>query len=65
MEERAAYVVKDPNPTGIPVRWLRFLYRMARLERGKVYHVTIIIPDKADCEPTWAISDGAKVENGG
>lgn len=64
-EQRATYAATQPNPSGIPSRWLRFLYRMAKLERGKIYHVTIIVPEKADSEPQWAISDGAKVENGG
>lgn len=66
MEERVAYqVVPQPNSVGIPVRWLRFLYRMAGLERGRLYHVTIIVPEQSDAEPTWAISGGSKVENGG
>lgn len=58
------YAVKEPNPTGIPARWMNFLQRMARLERGKIYTVTVIVPERADCEPQWAISEGAKVENG-
>lgn len=60
----AAYQTKQPNPAGIPTRWLRFLYRMAGLERGKVYNITVIVPYESDTEPTWAISGGAKVENG-
>lgn len=63
-EQGQAYQVKQPNPTGIPARWLRFLYRMAGLERGKMYTVTLIVPNEPDAEPTWAISGGAKVENG-
>ncbi len=63
-EQKAAYTVKEPNPTGIPARWLRFLYRMAQLENGRVYTVTLIMPSKPDSEPQWAISDGTKVENG-
>lgn len=59
----AAVDYKVPNPTGIPARWLRFLYRMAQLERGKIYHVTIIVPEKVDSEPRWAIDTGAKLEN--
>lgn len=62
-EQRVAYEVKQPNPAGIPTRWLRFLYRMATLKGGQVYTITVIIPDKPDREPQWAISDGAKVEN--
>jgi len=64
VETKAVYAVKEPNPSGIPVRWLRFLYRVAGLERGRLYHVTIIVPEQSDAEPTWAISGGAKVENG-
>lgn len=64
-QERVQYAVKEPNPTGIPARWLRFLYRMAKLEAGKVYTVTVIMPSEPDSEPTWAIMGGAKVENGG
>lgn len=64
-ELKAAYVVKEPNPTGIPARWLRFLYRVAGLQRGQVYNITLIVPDKPDSEPQWAISGQGKVENGG
>jgi hypothetical protein len=64
MEHAVPYVVKEPNPTGIPARWLRFLYRMATLENGRVYTITVIMPTKPDSEPQWAISGCAKVENG-
>ncbi len=64
-ESRAPYVVKEPNPSGIPALWLRFLYRVAKLERGRIYQITVIVPEKADSEPQWAISGGSKVENGG
>jgi hypothetical protein len=64
-EQRTAYQVKEPNPSGIPIRWLNFLQRVARLERGKVYNITVIIPECADSDPQWAISGSAKVENGG
>ncbi len=64
-EQCSPHAVKEPNPSGIPARWLRLLYRLAGLERGRLYHVTIIVPDKLDSEPTWAITAGAKVENGG
>jgi hypothetical protein len=62
-EERVVYAVREPNPTGIPARWLRFLYRMATLKGGQIYTITVIVPDKPDGEPQWAISSGAKVEN--
>lgn len=64
MEERAAYVVTQPNPTGIPARWLRFLYRVASLEGGRTYMLAITIPDKPGHEPTWAVIGDGKVENG-
>jgi hypothetical protein len=63
-ELREAYIVKEPNPTGIPIRWINFLQRVARLERGRIYTITVIIPERADSEPQWAVSDGGKVENG-
>lgn len=64
-QERVQYAVKEPNPTGIPARWLRLLYRLARLEAGKMYNITIVVPEKPDSEPTWGIGVGVKVENGG
>ena len=63
VEHRTVYPVKEPNPAGIPARWLRFLYRVAGLQAGRIYHVTIIMPNDNEHEPQWAISDGAKVEN--
>lgn len=63
MESSVAYTVKEPNPTGIPARWLHLLYRLAKLERGKVYTITLIVPTE-DGDPQWAISGAAKVENG-
>jgi hypothetical protein len=63
-EQRAQYTVKEPNPAGIPARWLRFLYRVAKLEAGRVYTLTLIVPSQVDAEPTWAISGEGKIENG-
>jgi hypothetical protein len=62
-ETAVAYRTKEPNSVGIPARWLRFLYRVAGLERGRVYTITVIVPSQADHEPQWAISEGVKVEN--
>jgi hypothetical protein len=62
MSERAtAYEV---NHVRVPARWLNFLYRCAQLKGGQVYTITVIVPDKADTEPQWAISAEGKLENG-
>jgi hypothetical protein len=61
MSERA--VAYDANPN-IPSRWLRFLYRVAGLEHGRVYTITLIVPSTSDSEPQWAISAEGKIENG-
>lgn len=63
MEHRSTCEAKEPNPVGIPTRWLRFLYRMASLKGGQMYTITLIVPDKPNSEPQWAISSGMKVEN--
>lgn len=64
-EQRVDYQVVHPPHARVPARWLRFLYRMAQLENGRVYTITVIMPSQPDSEPQWAITDGAKVENGG
>lgn len=64
-EQCAPYVVKEPNPSGIPARWLRFLYRMAGLERGKVYNMVVIVPDKETEPVKWTFVGNGKLENGG
>lgn len=46
------------------MRWVNFLQRVARLERGRVYTLTLIVPSHADAEPVWAISSEGKIENG-
>lgn len=44
-------------------RWaLRLLYRLAQLQNGQAYTVTIIM---AGSEPVWAVQPIGKVENGG
>lgn len=57
------YTVAQPPHARVPERWLRFLFRVAQLEAGRVYTITVIVPSKPDSEPQWAISDGSKVEN--
>lgn len=48
----------------VPAAWLRFLYRMAGLERGRVYTITLIVPDKAQAEPMWTVDATRQLENG-
>jgi hypothetical protein len=64
-EVKAVYQVKEPNPTGIPARWLRFLYRVARLDTGYCYTITLIVPPKDGDAPQWAILNKAAIESGG
>lgn len=43
-------------------RWaLRLLYRLAQLQRGQAYTVTVIM---AGDEPVWTVQQMGKVENG-
>ena len=64
-ETKVAYQVAPQPHARVPERWLRFLFRMAQLERGRVYNITVIIPDKPESEPQWSIAGAAKLENGG
>lgn len=44
-------------------RWaLRLLYRLAQLQRGQAYTVTVIMTGN---EPVWTVQAMGKVENGG
>jgi hypothetical protein len=62
-EAKAAYVVKEPNPAGIPARWLNFLQRCARLEGGRTYNFVLIVPAD-DSDPIWSLLADGKLENG-
>jgi hypothetical protein len=63
-ELRTEYQVPEPNPTGIPRQWLPILQRMARLERGKIYDITLVVPDEPGSKPYWGLTGQAKIEGG-
>ncbi len=48
----------------VPSAWLRFLYRVAGLERGRIYTITLVIPATDATEPQWAIQSAGLIENG-
>jgi hypothetical protein len=50
--------------TGVPSTWLRFLYRMIVLERGRMYTLVLNVPENPQDEPTWAIMGEGRTENG-
>lgn len=64
-EARAEYRTKHPNPTGIPARWLRLLYRLASLQGGRVYNIILSVPEKQGEPVTWAFLGDGKRENEG
>lgn len=47
----------------MPARLRNLMQRLARLERGKVYTLVLIVPDSADGEPCWSLQNEAKLEN--
>lgn len=51
----------QPPACDVP-RWaLRLLYRLAQLQRGQAYTVTVVM---AGDEPVWTVQQMGKVENG-
>ncbi len=44
-----------------PVWFTRLALRIAQLEAGRVYNLTLIVPAKG--EPTWSVTGGGKLEN--
>lgn len=46
-----------------PVWAWKFVRRLATLERGRAYDVTVIVPDD-EAEPVWIVRAGGKLENG-
>lgn len=46
----------------LPAWAIRLAYRVAQLEHGRAYNVTVI---KANQEPSWTVQPMGKVENGG
>jgi len=62
-EHRTAIPVKEPNPAGIPARWMNFLQRIARLEGGRTYNLVLIVPADGG-DPSWSLLAEGKLENG-
>lgn len=46
----------------LPAWAIRLAYRVAQLERGRAYNVTVIMANR---EPSWTVQPIGKVENGG
>lgn len=46
----------------LPAWALHLIYRLAQLERGKAYNVTVMMVSDA---PVWTVQAIGKVENGG
>lgn len=63
-EAAVSYQVNQMPYARLPKRWLPLFFRLAGLERGKVYNIAIIVPDKPDSDPQLAILGQGKVENG-
>ena len=50
------------DASSILPRWgLRLIYRLAQLERGRAYNVTVLMVGD---EPVWTVQSIGKVENG-
>lgn len=47
----------------VPSQWIRLIYRLAALERGRIYTITLVVPEKANSEPQWAIQAAGVLEN--
>lgn len=47
----------------LPTRLLKLALRLAQLQPGRAYTVTIWMPPKSDAEPTWSVTDLGKIEN--
>jgi hypothetical protein len=46
----------------LPAWALRLIYRLAQLEKGKAYNVTVMMVSDT---PVWTVQSIGKVENGG
>lgn len=58
---RDAVLCGEPPLCDVP-RWaLRLLYRLAQLQRGQAYTLTVIMVGD---EPVWTVQQMGKVENG-
>ena len=49
------------DPATLPAWAIRLAYRVAQLERGRAYNVTVIMANR---EPSWTVQPMGKVENG-
>ena len=54
--------VRQVDTLALPAWALRLIYRLAQLERGKAYSVTVVMTGDA---PVWTVQSIGKVENGG
>lgn len=54
--------VRQVDTLALPAWALRLIYRLAQLERGKAYNVTVLMTGDA---PVWTVQSIGKVENGG
>lgn len=45
----------------VPAWFTRLALRIAQLEGGRVYNLTVIVPVKG--EPSWTVTGGGKLEN--
>lgn len=61
--ERIGVQKPTEHSSDIPALWLRFVYRVAQLQRGQAYALTIFVPEDKGSEPVWAIKPIGKIEN--
>ena len=47
----------------VPADLLKLIYRLASLDRGHVYHLTLVVPEAATAERFWTVQPAGKVEN--
>lgn len=69
MSERRAQYITQPyeyqsdNGNGVPPALLRLAYRLAQLERGNMYTITVTIPHDRRQDPQWSVLALGKIEN--
>lgn len=54
--------IRKVDTVALPAWALRLIYRLAQLERGKAYNVTVMMVSDT---PVWTVQSIGKVENGG
>lgn len=47
----------------VPGQLVNFVKRLASLERGHGYSITLIVPERREDEPQWMVLPLGKVEN--